>query len=131
RFALPKEHGLRIAAAFFSASRSGDLTGLRSLLAADIAVHADGGGRKPAATQPIIGIDDVMRLHAKLAEIFAEKSSRLVRYAYINGLPGFITVEDDDTLQTTALQIEAGKITAIYVVRNPDKLRHLAGGARH
>ena len=43
----------------------------------------------------------------------------------VNGLPGFVTLEADGELQTTALEIEDGKITAIYVVRNPDKLRHL------
>jgi RNA polymerase sigma-70 factor, ECF subfamily len=46
-------------------------------------------------------------------------------------LPGFVTVEQDDTLQTTALQIEYGKIVAIYVVRNPDKLRHLGDHSIH
>jgi RNA polymerase sigma-70 factor (ECF subfamily) len=72
-----------------------------------------------------------MQLHASLALIFAEKMSRIVRYGFINGLPGFVTIEQDDTLQTTALQIEDGKIAAIYVMRNPDKLRHLAGHAIH
>ncbi len=47
----------------------------------------------------------------------------------INGLPGFVTVEADGLLQTTALAIEDGKIVGIYVMRNPDKLRHL--GAVH
>jgi RNA polymerase sigma-70 factor (ECF subfamily) len=46
-------------------------------------------------------------------------------------LPGFVTVEQDGVLQTTALQIEDGKIVAIYVMRNPDKLRHLGGHAIH
>jgi RNA polymerase sigma-70 factor (ECF subfamily) len=50
--------------------------------------------------------------------------SRLVRYGFINGLPGFVTVEQD-VMQTTALAIEDGKISAIYVTRNPEKLRHL------
>jgi RNA polymerase sigma-70 factor, ECF subfamily len=54
-----------------------------------------------------------------------------VRYGFINGLPGFVTIEQDDTLQTTALQIEGGKIVAMYVMRNPDKLRHLGGQAIH
>jgi RNA polymerase sigma-70 factor (ECF subfamily) len=48
-----------------------------------------------------------------------------VRSGFINGLPGFITLEADGELQATALEIEDAKITAIYVVRNPDKLRHL------
>jgi RNA polymerase sigma-70 factor (ECF subfamily) len=46
-------------------------------------------------------------------------------------LPGFVTVEGEGTLQTTALQIEARKIVAIYVTRNPDKLRHLADRPLH
>jgi RNA polymerase sigma-70 factor (ECF subfamily) len=57
--------------------------------------------------------------------------SRIVRYGFINGLPGFVTIEQDDTLQTTALQIEDGKVAAIYVMRNPDKLRHLGEHAIH
>jgi RNA polymerase sigma-70 factor, ECF subfamily len=130
RFPVPKERGLQIAAAFFAASRSGDMQELRSLLTADVTVYADGGGRTPAAMQPIVGLDDVMQHHAALAHIFAEKMSRIVRYGFINGLPGFVTIEQDDTLQTTALQIEDGRIVAIYVVRNPDKLQHL-GGAMH
>ena len=48
-----------------------------------------------------------------------------MRAGFINGLPGFVTQEADGELQTTALEIEDGKIVAIYVVRNPDKLKHL------
>jgi RNA polymerase sigma-70 factor (ECF subfamily) len=104
---------------------------LRSLLAADVAVHSDGGGKKPAAREPVLGFDNVMQLHAALARLFAENRSQLVRYGHINGLPGFVTVEADNTLQTTALRIEDGKIAAIYVVRNPDKLRHIGASALH
>ncbi|HZH09932.1 MAG TPA: hypothetical protein VEZ24_06175, partial [Microvirga sp.] len=43
----------------------------------------------------------------------------------INGLPGFATLERGDVVETTALQVEDGRITAIYIVRNPEKLRHL------
>lgn len=131
RFAMPKEHGLQIAAAFFAASRSGDMQQLRSLLAADVTAYADGGGKARAATQPIVGFDNVLQLHGSLAPIFAEQMSRLVRYGFINGLPGFVTIEQNDTLQTTALQIEDGKIVGIYVTRNPDKLRHLGNRAIH
>ena len=52
--------------------------------------------------------------------------SKLVRYTFINGLPGFVTQEPDG-LQTTALLIDEGRIKAVYVMRNPDKLRHLEG----
>jgi RNA polymerase sigma-70 factor, ECF subfamily len=57
--------------------------------------------------------------------------SRFVRYGVINGLPGFITVEEEGTLQTTALEIADGQIVAIYVMRNPDKLRHLDDQSVH
>ena len=52
-------------------------------------------------------------------------ASKLLRYTAINGLPGFVTREADGELQTTALEIEDGKITGIYVMRNPDKLKHM------
>jgi RNA polymerase sigma-70 factor (ECF subfamily) len=130
RFRISRERGLEMAEAFFAASRRGDLEALRSLLAEDVTVYSDGGGKRPAATAPIVGIDDVLEVHASLARIFERHMSRVVRYGLIDGLPGFVTVEDD-TWQTTALEVRDGRIVAIYVVRNPDKLRHLAGGPLH
>jgi RNA polymerase sigma-70 factor (ECF subfamily) len=124
RFPVAKDRGLEIAAAFYAASRSGDMGRLRALLTADIVVWADGGGKVPAALRPVAGIDDVMKLEAALAQRFAVRPSRLLRYAFINGLPGFVTVEGG-VLQTTALQIENGRISALYITRNPDKLGHI------
>jgi len=129
RFPVPRERGLEIAAAFFAASRNGDMQALKSMLAADVAVHSDGGGKARAALRVLTGIDDVMKLHTGLARHFAADMSQLVRYGFVNGLPGFVTREKDGVLQTTALEIADGAIVAIYVVRNPDKLRHLADGA--
>jgi RNA polymerase sigma-70 factor, ECF subfamily len=125
RFQVEKQRGLAIAEAFFAASRSGDMKTLGEMLAADVSVHADGGGKRPAAPQPIFGYDAVMKGHEVLAGIFREHVSKLVRSGFINGLPGFVTLEADGEFATTALEIEDGKIAAIYVVRNPDKLRHL------
>jgi RNA polymerase sigma-70 factor (ECF subfamily) len=126
RFPVPRERGLEVAAAFFAATRNGEMERLRSLLATDVIAYADGGGRKPASIEPIAGIDEVMRVHDSLARIFADSMSRMLRYGFINGLPGFVTIERDNTLQTTALEIDQnGRIAAIYVTRNPDKLRHL------
>ncbi|MCX8999850.1 sigma-70 family RNA polymerase sigma factor [Rhizobiaceae bacterium BDR2-2] len=127
RFPVTKEQGLEIAAAFFAASRNGDMDRLRSLLTEDVTACADGGGKVPASPQPLTGIADVMERHARMAREFARSPSLLVRYAVIDGLPGFVTVEQGGIVQTTALQIEQGKVSAIYVVRNPDKLRHLEG----
>jgi RNA polymerase sigma-70 factor, ECF subfamily len=125
RFQVDKQHGLELAQAFFTASRSGDMKALAAMLTADVSVHTDGGGKRPAATRPIFGFDAVMKFQQSLAVHFAKNGSKLVRAAFVNGLPGVITLEADGELQTTALDIEDGKIAAIYVVRNPDKLRHL------
>ena len=94
-------------------------------MAADVNLHADGGGKRPAATQPIFGSDAVMKFHEYLTPLFLKNGSKLVRAGFINGLPGFVTLEADGEFSTTALEIEKGKVAAIYVERNPDKLRHL------
>jgi RNA polymerase sigma-70 factor, ECF subfamily len=125
RFHVDKQHGLELANAFFMASRSGDMKALSAMLAADVSIHSDGGGKRPAAMKPIVGFDAVMKVQEKLAVLFKHNASKLVRAAFVNGLPGFVTLEADGELQTTALDIEDGKIAAIYVVRNPDKLKHL------
>lgn len=125
RFQVEKQRGLEIAEAFFAASRSGDMNALGAMLAADVSVHADGGGKRPAAPAPIFGFAAVMKASEILADIFKNNPSTLVRTCFVNGLPGFVTLEADGELATTALEIEDGKIAAVYVVRNPDKLRHL------
>lgn len=125
RFKVEKQHGLELADAFFTASRSGDMKALGAMLTKDVSVHADGGGKRPAFPQPIIGFDAVMKLWEKLAVVVKHHPSKLLRTTFINGLPGFITMEADGEIQTTALDIEDGKIAAVYVVRNPDKLKHL------
>lgn len=125
RFKVEKQRGLEIAEAFFAASRSGDMQALGALLTEDVSAHADGGGKRPAAMQPLLGFDAVMKQYEQVAVWLRENGSTLVRVGFINGLPGFITLEADGELQTTALDIEDGKIAAIYVMRNPDKLRHL------
>jgi RNA polymerase sigma-70 factor (ECF subfamily) len=125
RFQLEKQQGLAIAEAFFAASRNGEVKALSAMLAADVSFHADGGGKRPTAAEPILGFNGVMELLTYLAALALENVSKLARVGYINGLPGFVTREADGELQTTALEIEEGKIAAIYVMRNPDKLRHL------
>lgn len=131
RFTVDQRHGMEIAKAFFTASRTGDTTGLKSMLAADITFYSDGGGKRPAGLAPIVGIDAVLAFQERLDKLFAASPSELVRFAMINGLPGFITREAGDTLQTTALEIVDGRIANVYLVRNPDKLTHLAASGPH
>jgi RNA polymerase sigma-70 factor (ECF subfamily) len=125
RFQVEKQHGLAVAEAFFAASRSGDIKALGSILAADVSLHADGGGKRPAAGEPVLGHDAVMKVFEFLATLFQTKNSKLLRSGFVNGLPGFVTLEADGEYSVTALEIEDGKVAAIYVMSNPDKLRHL------
>jgi RNA polymerase sigma-70 factor (ECF subfamily) len=125
RFEVSNERGKEIAAAFFNASRTGDMAALQSILAADVVMHSDGGGKRPAAAHPIVGREKVLHLHRIFAAFFVERGSKLVDIVQINGLPGFISMEADG-LQTTAFDVEDGRIKAIYIMRNPDKLAHLS-----
>ena len=125
RFKVEKERGLELAEAFFNASRSGDMKVPGAMLSADVSAHADGGGKRPAAIAPVFGFDAVMKQYETVVAWLQDNRSQLVRFGFINGLPGFVTLEADGELQTTALDIEDGKVSAIYVMRNPDKLRHL------
>ncbi len=125
RYAVDKQHGLELAQAFFAASRSGDAKALSAMLAQDVAVYADGGGKRPAAMKPILGRERVLKNQLTLARNFHAQGSEFVRAVHIDGLPGFVSREADGELQTMALEIVEGRIAAIYVVRNPDKLKHL------
>ncbi len=127
RFPVEQGHGLEIAQAFFVASRSGEITHLGEMLAQDVSFYSDGGGKRPAAARVMVGWDEVTRTFAAIRRLIGSQTGAVVRYAYINGLPGFVTREPDGVLQTTALLIANGKVKAVYVMRNPDKLQHLEG----
>jgi RNA polymerase sigma-70 factor (ECF subfamily) len=126
RFPVSAEQGRDIAAAFFIAARQGDLSGLRQVLAADVVFTADGGGKKTAAGRPIAGLEGVLAFLGGLARLPGYATPEVLYQGAIDGLPGFVTREVDGTLQSTAFEIENGRIKGIYVMRNPDKLRHLA-----
>ncbi len=120
----------RIARAFFAASRDGDTTALAALLAADVELRSDGGGRVLAYPKIIRGVDRLLRLFAGLSGK-AYFQPVLLRTAIIDGLPGYVSADRGGVLQTTALEIKDGRITAVYMVRNPDKLRHIAAALGH
>jgi len=79
----------RLAEAFFTASRNGDMKALGAMLAADVSVHADGGGKRPASLEPVVGFDAVMKVNEFLAAHFRQNPSKLVRAGFVNGLPRF------------------------------------------
>ncbi|MGN6278683.1 MAG: sigma-70 family RNA polymerase sigma factor [Sphingomonas sp.] len=125
RYPVDRQHGMALAEAFFAASRSGDVAELGGLLAEDVVLYSDGGGKRPAAGRPMIGRSEVLRAQKAVARLQSGKPAQSVQFTWINGLPGIVTLEHDGLPQTTALAIEDGRIVAIYVMRNPDKLGHV------
>jgi RNA polymerase sigma-70 factor (ECF subfamily) len=122
--AIDPKHA-QLVSAFIAASRSGDIDTLMRLLASDARVVTDGGGKVTAALNVIEGAD---RAAAFLTGVVRKgwTDDLTVRMAVINGLPGVLVVGQGGLVQTTALEVVDGVVKAIYVVRNPEKLRHLA-----
>ena len=123
----------QLMSAFAAATQSGDLDALTQLLASDVRIVTDGGGKVRAALDVIDGADRVARF---LIEVSRKRPGAwwrqefTPRFATINGLPGLIVDVPEGPVQTAAFEIEDDVIRALYIVRNPDKLRHLVR-ARH
>ena len=125
RFHPSSEDTARFLAAFRRASESGNTAALAACLAQDAVFLSDGGGKRPAALVPVEGADNIVRL---LEAIDRNRPPGLFRFreATINGMPGFVIAEPSGAVQTVALDIDGGKIAAIYVMRNPDKLHGIS-----
>jgi RNA polymerase sigma-70 factor, ECF subfamily len=122
RPAAPDSHG-PLLTAFLEAVASGDLSRLTGLLRDDVVALTDGGGRKTAALNPIQGA-------AKVARFFIGVSGKArghevhIEPAMINGSVGALLYLDGELDQSLSISVDGGQIAAIYLVRNPDKLRH-------
>ncbi|MBQ0821565.1 sigma-70 family RNA polymerase sigma factor [Microvirga terrae] len=127
RYAIDREEGERMTDAFFAASRSGDVTALRTLLAENVVAYTDGGGIRNAALNPLFGLRRVAGLFLGIARKTGGGRPPILYRGLINGLPGIVTLEPDGLVQTTTLDIEDGRIVGVYIVRNPEKLGHLSG----
>jgi RNA polymerase sigma-70 factor (ECF subfamily) len=116
--------------AFVAATRSGDLNALTRMLAGDVRIVTDGGGKVAAALNVLEGADHAARFLVGVTRKGWREDFTL-RVSTINGLPGVILDGPEGPVQTTAFEIEGEVIRALYVVRNPDKLRHLAAAESH
>ena len=124
RFDPSPERKQELAARFFAAVQQGDVEGLMTLLADDVVMVGDGGG-KGAVREPVTGALRVARFLTGLGRL-TERQALRVEQTFVNGQPGAIAYVPDGPVTTVlTLDIVNGRVAAIRAVVNPDKLRHI------
>ncbi|HEY2054252.1 MAG TPA: RNA polymerase sigma factor SigJ [Solirubrobacterales bacterium] len=125
RFPADSGEETRIVAAFATAWQEGDHEALLGLLDPDAIMRADGGGRVPAAGKPLLGADRIGRALVALTRSADRRGEEpRGRFVRVNGAAGLV-VHNRYSTSVVSLTIDAGRITAVDIVRNPDKLRGL------
>ena len=125
RFEADRREREQLAERFFDAFRGGDVDALRALLAADVQMVGDSGGKAPLWGPGVVGADKVARLLAALAPAFVTIGG-IVQPHQVNGQPGAILrYRDGRIVNTLTLDILDGQVQAIRVIVNPDKLGHM------
>ncbi|MFN8218428.1 MAG: RNA polymerase sigma-70 factor [Solirubrobacterales bacterium] len=126
RFQTTPEHRDELARRFLAASERGDLAGLEALLASDVQMTGDGGGKVPALARTLQGRSRVARTLVVWARNVERIPGATLRLAEVNGGPGGMLLDGEGRLLSVwALDVAAGQIAGIHSVVNPDKLRHL------
>jgi RNA polymerase sigma-70 factor (ECF subfamily) len=126
RFASPPGAADDLAARFFAACQSGDAGAIESMLAADVALVSDGGGKAFAARQPIVGVRKVANL---LAVVFRKlRALGEAAVTTVNGGPGVVFTVGGRPVEVITLAAEGDRVGRLFVVLNPDKLRRWPAG---
>jgi len=125
RFDVDRRDREELAARFFDALTAGDVDALRQLLAADVEVYGDGGGKAPQWMRVVVGLDNVARMFAGLGQRFAGSGLQVERHE-VNGQPGAVFRDPSGrVINVLTLDVLDGRIQVIRSVINPDKLRHI------
>jgi len=126
RFQTSREQREELAHRFFAAVQDGDLAGLESLLAHDVVLTGDGGGKVPALARPLSGRSRVARALINWVRIGARIPGASLRPVVVNGTSGALLLDGDGRLLAVwALEISGGEVTGLNSIVNPEKLRHL------
>jgi RNA polymerase sigma-70 factor (TIGR02957 family) len=130
RFETSQQQRDELAERFFAAAQEGDLAGLEALLAHDVELHGDGGGKVPALARAIRGRARVARTLQAWIRQGARIAGASIRRVEVNGQPGARLLDAEGALIAVwALEIADGEIKSLSSVVNPDKLRHLGAVA--
>lgn len=122
---VPSEEQQAVSERFVRAVKEGDVKEMLALLADDAVLYSDGGGNVRAAGRPIVSSDRIARFFAGVRRHrSASATFRLVR---INGQPGVITSDGGSVDYVMILDVTANSIRSVYMIRNPEKLRHVRG----
>jgi RNA polymerase sigma-70 factor (ECF subfamily) len=126
RFEASCEQREQLATRFFAAAQEGDLEGLEKLLAHDVVLHGDGGGKAPALKRALHGRAKVARTLMAGLRATTHIGGITSRREQLNGQPGAIFSDRDGRLiAVTILDVADGQIQSVSSIANPDKLRHL------
>ena len=130
RFETSVEKRWALAEKFFAAVEQGDTEGLAGMLAEDVVLYGDGGGKAPARREPLRGMSETARFLAAFSPR-ADREGWALTLVDVNGQPGaVINSGDGATVAVVSLDIAIGKVHAVRAVVNPDKLGHLSGSRR-
>lgn len=125
RFEADRQEQRELATRFFAALKDGDVSGLQRLLAVDVRLVGDGGGKAPQLARAVVGAENVARLLGSVFPLMARVDVTF-RQHEVNGQPGAVFRDRDGrVLHILALDVLDGRIQAIRSVINPDKLGHL------
>jgi RNA polymerase sigma-70 factor (ECF subfamily) len=126
RFAVTRQQRTRLASTFFAAVQNGDLQALEAILAEDVVLRGDGGGKAPALGHSIVGRADVARTMLAWARM-GERFGGSMQPVSVNGGPGALLLDSDGLLiGVWALDVGDGAVRGVASIVNPDKLRHIA-----
>lgn len=121
RFEVSPQEQQRMLQEFLQATSHGDMQGLVALLAKDVVLYTDGGGKASAVPNPIYGPEHVARFFMEAPAKFMP-SDVVRRFAEINGQPGIVVYHRGQVFGVLTMDVAEGRIRNIYIVRNPDKL---------